>query len=71
MVHLVWVNHPTKITIGMPKGDESLCIEKSMKEERAEIAEKDLIAGAESTVDGIRTGGRLNAKISLEIESQR
>jgi len=60
-----------KKTTASPKGDGSLCKEKQLKEERAEIAEKDLIAGAESTVDGIRTGGRLNAKISLEIESQR
>jgi hypothetical protein len=60
-----------KKTTGRPKGDGGLCKTKYLKEERAEIEEKDLIAGAESTVDATRTRARLNVKISQEIEIQR
>ena len=36
---------------------------KHLKEERAVTAEKGLIAGADSTADGIRIKGRQNVKI--------
>ena len=48
---------------GSPKGAAGLCKEKMLKEERAEIAGKDLIDAAESTADETRTRARLNAKI--------
>ena len=60
-----------KKTTASPKGNGSLRKEKQLKEERAEIVEKDLIAGAESIVDETRTRSRLNAKISHRIEIQR
>jgi hypothetical protein len=69
LVHFTCVNRPMQKMTGNPKSDRCLCKTKYLKEERAEIAEKDLIAGAESTVGGTRK--RLNAKISQEIEIQR
>ena len=58
-------------TIRRPEGERSLCEEKSLKEERAEIVEKGLIAAAELTVGAIRTGAQWNTKISNRIEAQK
>ncbi len=67
-MHFTCVNHPMMKATGSPRGEGSLCKTKKLNGERAETAEKGLIAGAESTVDGTRA--RLNAKISHRIKIQ-